>query len=302
MAAVLLADRVTTAAAVPGRFAVALALGGNARVMVATVQHQADEVRRRHGLDRAATVLAAEGLVASVLLSAHIKGEERMTVQVVSEQPPFTFSADVDAVGSLRARFAPATRLMPTKRFTGMLVAMKSLGAHELYRGVSPITEESFEQALARFLKQSQQTDARVRVLCRLDKEGHVRFAAGMLVERLPGATPEEFAAAFDEAMAPGHGDAAKQAKDFEALMTAFAMGQVAGAPVELLGFQDFVFRCSCSAPRVSGMLRALGLEELQAMKAEQGSAEITCNFCNERYTFDGDALDAIMAGLAPAS
>ena len=77
----------------PGRFAVALALGGHARVMVAVVTAQADEVRERHKLDRAATVLAAEGLVASVLLSAHIKGEERMTVQVASEKPPFAFIA-----------------------------------------------------------------------------------------------------------------------------------------------------------------------------------------------------------------
>ena len=104
----------------PGRFAVALALGGKARVMVAVLQEQADEVRRRHNLDRPATVLAAEGLVASVLLSAHVKGEERMTVQVQSEKPPFTFVADVDAVGVLRARFTPPQGVMPVKRFNGM--------------------------------------------------------------------------------------------------------------------------------------------------------------------------------------
>ncbi len=286
----------------PGRFAVALALGGRARVMVAVVHEQADEVRRRHDLDRAAAVLAAEGLVAAVLLSAHIKGEERMTVQVASDLPPFTFSADVDAVGTLRARFVPARGIMPVKKFTGMLLAMKSLGQHELYRGVSPVTDETFEQALGRFLKQSQQTDARVRVLCRLDKRGHVRFAAGMLIERMPGISAEDFAAAFDETMQPGVGNAAKQATDFEKLVTDFAMGQLAGASIEPLGFQDFVFRCSCTRDRVAAMLRTLGLEELGAIKQEQGQAEITCNFCNTRYVFDGSALDGLMVGLVPAS
>ena len=275
-----------------GRYIVALALKGNARVMAVVLQDQADEIRERHGLDRAATVLAAEGLVASVLLSAHIKGEERMTVQVASEHPPFSFTADVDATGVLRARFTPAL-VMPVKHFTGMLLAMKSLGQKELYRGVSPVDKETFEQALARFLKQSQQTDARVRILARLDKDAKVRFASGMLVERLPGISPEDFAAQIDEAM---------KGTEFEKLMSELAMGQLAGQPVEVLGGQDFVFQCSCNATRVAGMLRALGVEELQSMKEEQGGAEITCNFCNERYAYDVAALDAMMAGLPPAS
>lgn len=286
----------------PGRFAVALALNGHARVLVAVIPDQAEELRVRHNLDRAATVLAAEGLVASLLLSAHIKGEERMTVQVASEKPPFSFTADVDAAGVLRARFTPAQGIMPVKKFTGMLLAMKSLGQHEIYRGVSPVMDETFEQALGRFLTQSQQTDARVRVLCRLDKRGHVRFAAGLFVERMPGASAEEFAAAFDETMAPGTGSAAKQQTDFEKLINDFAMGQLAGAPVELLGFQDFLFRCSCTQERVGGMLRALGLEELRSIREEQGRAEVTCNYCNERYEFDGPALDTMMVGLTPAS
>ncbi len=261
--------------------------------MVATLQHQADEIRERHDLDRAATVLAAEGLVASVLLSAHIKGEERMTVQVASEAPPFQFTADIDAIGVLRARFTPAKNLMPVKKFTGMLSAMKSLGQRELYRGVSAVEGETFEQALHRFLTKSQQTDARVRILARLDKHAKVRFAAGMLVERLPGITPEAFAAWIDE---PMHG------KEFEQLMTEFAMGQLGGSPVELLGGQDFVFQCSCSRDRVAGVLRGLGLEELQALYAEQGEAEVNCHYCNERYTFDKPALEALMVGLAPSS
>lgn len=275
-----------------GRFLVGLALGGTARIMAVVLHNQADEVRERHGLDRAATVLAAEGLVASVLLSSHIKGEERMTVQVASEHPPFAFTADVDAVGVLRARFTPAL-IMPVKKFSGMLLAMKSLGQHELYRGVAPVEDETFEDALARFLKQSQQVDARVRILARLDKDAHVRFAAGLMVERLPGTSPEAFAAAIDEAMA---------GSEFEHLMTELAMGQLAGQPVEVLGGQDFVFQCSCNATRVAGMLRALGPEELRSMKEEQGGAEITCNYCNERYAYDADALDALMAGLPPAS
>lgn len=280
-------------ARVPGRFAVALALNGNARVMVATVAEQADEVRERHGLDRPATVLAAEGLVAAVLLSAHIKGEERMTLQVASERPTFAFVADIDAVGVLRARFSPSQGLMPVKTFTGMLSAMKSLGQKELYRGVSPVIDETFEQALHRFLKQSQQTDARVRILCRLDQHAHVRFAAGMLVERLPGISAEAFGEHFDAAMA---------GSKFEDLMSAFAMGELAGAPVELLGFQDFVFRCSCSRARVASMLRALGREELLAIKEEQGKAEIICHYCNTKQTFDPAALDDLMVGLAPVA
>ena len=38
-------------------------------------------------------------------------------------------------------------------------------------------------------------------------------------------------------------------------------------------------------------MLASLGREELLAIRAEQGAAEVTCDYCGTTYRHDGDEL-----------
>lgn len=268
----------------PARFLVGLACDGQVRVMAAIADGPADEVRERHQLEPASAILAAEGLVASLLLSAHIKGEERLTVEVRGTRPALGFLADIDATGTLRARFTP-TRVPPGRKMEGMLSVMKALGPRQLYRGVAEVRGEPFEAALHRYLTTSEQVDARVRIHAEVGPDGQVRFASGLLVERMPGMPSEEFAALFDAALEG----------DFTELMTGFAFGQLAGSPIEVLGSQDFVFQCSCSRERVLGMLKGLGPDELAALRAQEEQAEVTCHFCNEVYEVDDDELDALM-------
>lgn len=271
-------------ARLPGRFLIALACDGQVRVMCAVMDGPADELRERHLLEPTAARLAAEGLVASVLLSAHIKGEERMTVEVRSERPLFTFSADIDASGACRARFSP-TRIDGPPRFTGVIAATKSLGPKVLYRGVAEVRDERFEGALCRYLTDSVQVDARVRIEAATGKDGRVNFASGLLVERMPGMSAETFAHLFDRPLE----------EDFRALMTNFAFGQLAGGRVEVLGSQDFLYQCSCSRERVVAMLETLGRVEMQKLRDEQGLAEVTCHYCNTRYEVTGPELDALI-------
>ncbi len=272
----------------PGRFVVALACEGRVRVMAVVVVGPAEELRERHGLAGAAAVVAAEGLVAAVLLSAHVKGDERLSVDVRAQRPSFAFLADVNGDGMLRARFSP-DRLPDAHTFSGTLSVLKSLGTKDLYRGVAEVRNERFDKALQRYLTTSQQVDARVRILADLDGEGRVVFAAGLLVERLPELTSEHFGALFDAGMEA----------EFKGLMTQFAFGQLAGGPVEVLGARDLFYQCSCSLGRVVDVLRSLGHAEVASLLAEQGRAEITCHYCNARYEVDAAGLGALLIELA---
>ena len=268
-----------------GRYVAALGCGGRVRVMAVVIDGPAEEMRTRHTLAPNAAVVAAEGLVASVLLAAHVKGEERLSVDVQSEDPTLSFAADVNGDGTIRARMRPP-QLPPGRTLRGMLSVAKSLGPRELYRGVSEVRGERFEAALQRYLTSSQQVDARVRIQADLDGEGRVNFAAGLLVERLPDFAGEEFAAVFDGAFAA----------DFRELMTAFAFGQLVGEALEVLGTRDIVFACTCSRERVLTMIRSLGPDEIRSMIAEQGRAEVTCHYCNERYEVSEAELTALLS------
>ncbi len=268
-----------------GRMVVALGMGGKVRILAVEATGPAAEAVSRHGLDRGAARRVSEGITASCLLAAHVKGDERLTVDVQSKSPPFGFSCDVNADGTLRARFGPAD-VRDQAEFFGVISAMKSVGSQQVYRGVAEVDGQSIEGALQLFLQQSQQVDSRVRLLADLDDDGVPKFAAGLLVERLPGCDAEEFAELVDLPIR----------EDFRGVMTTFALGALGGAPVEVLGLSDLVFRCTCSRLRVTHTLRSLGREELTSILADQDGAEVKCHFCNEAYRFDADALRAIIA------
>ncbi len=267
---------------------VALGLDGRVRVLAVELTGPTAEAVSRHQLGPGAAKRCAEGMVASCLLAAHVKGEERLTIDVQSKSPPFGFACDVNGDGTLRARFGPAD-LRDQAEFFGMISAMKSLGRQQLYRGIAEVEGQTVEGALQRFLMESQQVDSRVRLLAELDDEGAVRFAAGILVEKLPACDRDEFKSLVDEPLYD----------DFKGVMTSFAFGALGGQPVEVLGHSALAFRCNCSRLKVTQTLRALGRDEMQSMIDEQGGAEVTCHYCAEAYRFDVSSLQAIMATVA---
>lgn len=156
----------------------ALAPSEGTRVLDADVTEVALETIRRHGLTGRAAELATEGLVATVLLSAHIKGEERMLVQVQAEIPRFAFTAEARADGRLRARLTPSS--VGKGELQGTLVAIKHDAQREIYRGVAKL-QTSFAAALEHYLLQSQQTQGTVRI----------KGPRGTLIERMPASLHE---------------------------------------------------------------------------------------------------------------
>lgn len=275
-----------------GRFLVALACGRRVRVQVMVLHGPARELCERHGLVEGAAVLAGEGLVAAALLSAHIKGEERLTLRVEGspdadrDSPRFLFTADVDGDGAIRGRLSPTT-FPRVASFDAIFSVIKSVGPKEVYRGHTTARQESFEAALQRYFNSSAQVDGRVRILAEADEQG-LRFAAGMLVERLPEMPAEDFAALLDQPMRA----------DFRGLMTQVAFGQLAGEALEILDWRDYHFFCGCSRARVIGMLRGFGAQDLKELLTEQGQAEVTCQYCRTVQVVTGPELLALIKEL----
>ncbi len=272
-----------------GRLVTALALDRRVRVLVAVIDGPAREMCRRHALQGGAAVAASEGLVSATLLSSQLKGREQLSLNIHGEQPEFRFVADVRGGIAVRARL-DCPRALPDAglRFDGLVAMHKFLEDKELYRGMAEVADGTLVEALQGVLDRSIQVDGLVRLRARLDEDGVLEAASGILVERLPDMADEDFVSLVQQPLQ----------EDIDTVLTQFAFGQLAGAPVEVLDSQRVDFSCHCSAERVHSMLRAVGREELQAMLDEDGRAEITCHFCNEHYLLDADALRALIDDL----
>lgn len=266
-------------------------LAGLVRVLVVRAESIGEQVIARHDLSGFSAKLGVEGTLATLLLSAHIKGEERLLVQVQGSAPSFAFMGEVRSDGSVRARLTPNV-VAPTPEISGMLLAIKHDAVREVYRGVAEVAGPGFEAALAGYLAQSQQTWGLVRLGMVPGRGRGVVLAAGVLIERLPELLPPE---EFEAWMAP------LREAPLEQILAEIDTNALLGHPLELLETRPLAFRCPCSLERVESTLSALGADELRSLHAEQGQAEVTCNFCNEVYVVPGPRLLGLLTALETA-
>jgi len=272
-----------------GRLIRALAHEQRLRVVAVVADQPVNDIVRRHELSGRAAQLCAEGVVASLLMSAHIKGEERLMVQVQGEKPRFSFMADVRPDGRVRARLRPDDLPKGTE-LTGTLLAAKWLGQKEIYRGAA-LVERDWQGSMDRYLSDSQQSLGIVRLGVEIDDSGRVVFASGLLIEAVGGSglLREEFEALVGPL----------RSADLGEVMTIFAFGQLQGAPVEVLEARPVVVNCGSTTPRIEAMLRSLGATELQAILEEQGQAEVTCDWCNDQIVIGPDRLRELIVEVS---
>ena len=55
-------------------------------------------------------------------------------------------------------------------------------------------------------------------------------------------------------------------------------------------------FACRCSRERVAGLLRMVGVDEVQQALAERGEIEVTCEFCGQRYPVSREDAERALA------
>jgi molecular chaperone Hsp33 len=163
------------------------------------------------------------------------------------------------------------------------------------YQGVVPLHGGSLADSLEAYFASSEQLPTRL-ILAADDECG-----AGFLVQKVPGAANADESELEETWRDAQRGIEKLSAADLlacpveELLERGFAEHDLRlfrGAPVQ--------FECRCNQGRVSGLLRALGAEEVRDILKEQGSVTVTCEFCHRPYRFDAVDVEALF-GEAPA-
>jgi len=248
-----------------------------------------------------------ELLAASALLASTLKFEGSLIVQLQGDGPVRLLVVEcTDALG-LRAtaqwdaeRTAAAGPDATLADLAGgpehgrLVLTLDPKGAGTIYQGIVALESGSVAGLVEHYLATSEQLASRL-VLATGDGT-----AAGLLVQRLPGATEEDDAtwaraqAALD-ATNPG-----------ALLMRSPATALLAHAfpedDVRVFAPRPAAFACSCSRERVENALRIAGAAEIESILAERGDVEVTCEFCNRRYALSPAEARAVFATAAGAT
>jgi molecular chaperone Hsp33 len=266
-------------------------------------------VLERHDYPPSLRAVMGELMAGAVLLAATLKLKGSLILQIQGRGPVTLLVVECDGELNVRAtaKWQGELEGIGFAQMVGdgrFVITLDPRDGGQTYQGIVALDGDSVAEVLQNYMQRSEQLATRLWLAA--DGQG----AAGMLLQKMPG--DGGHAIAGDEDRQDDGQDEDRDADMWQRvtmLTDTLQRGELLGLPAEVLihklfseddvrlfDAQQVAFRCSCSRDRVARMLRMLGWDEVQSVLAEQGVAEVTCEFCNHQYLFDKVDAEQVFA------
>ena len=254
-----------------------------------------------------ATAALGRTLLGASMMGQQLKKEDgSVTLRVSGGGPLGNILAVSDSQGNVRGYVQNGQVDLPLKGpakldvgqavgTAGSLTVIKDLRLKEPYVGTIPLVSGEIAEDITAYFAESEQIPTACALGVLVDRDLSVAAAGGYLIQLLPGA--DDGVIDSIEAGIARVGQVTAQlsqgvtAEELLRLVLAdFDLEVLEKAPVE--------YRCYCSRERMRSALASMGREELSKLIAEQGRAEMTCQFCDAVHVFEKEELEALMKEL----
>ncbi len=247
--------------------------------------------------------LLGEALVASALLTANIKLDGELSVQLKSVgalRLLFTECTDQGRLRGLARWDAPLPEPLSLDELPQavMAITIGNVERGQRYQGLVELRAVNLAGVLENYFARSEQLPA--RLLLAADGE----HAVGLMLQKLPdegghGAVQDDDAWTRVMHLTATLGAAELLATEPDQLLYRLYHEE----SVRLFDPRPLAFGCSCSRERVAAMLRSLGREEVETTLVEQGGRiEVHCEFCAQCYEFDRIDAEQLLRGVGGVS
>lgn len=271
-----------------------LSEGGHFRAVAVKNTMSAKTAQQKHGYSAELALEHAKVLAFSSLLSAFLKGEERIAIDYLSETCKIaTLYAEAMPVGEVRG-YGMINENGKPGEIDGLLKVFKILyGEKEPVVGIIEAKGKHFDDVFTTYLEQSEQIPSVVKLNSIVDQDGKILQSGGLIVQAMPGATEEEIADVFAKI------HAIKPVTDYflKDMRPDQMLREVLPFKFDVVQSRRIDFFCRCSKKQFLEKLKLVGLDEIREMR-EQGQNELVCRFCNEKYTIDDADFEAIIVEL----
>lgn len=241
--------------------------------------------------------ILGEALAACALLSATIKFEGSLIMQIRGNGPLHLLVVQASSEGTVRAiarwhDAVPAQNLQKIFGDAQLVITIEppkeKIGARP-YQGIITLQGNRLSDAIENYFRQSEQLSTKLWLAA------DTKTCGGFLLQELPG-TAED-------------GDAWPRATQLAATLSA---DEILHLPVtavlhrlfheddvRLFEAEPVSFRCSCSRKRIDTILVSMGTDEAHQILQEQSVISVDCEFCNAHYEYDAVDVDALFASNA---
>lgn len=254
-------------------------------------------VTERHEYPAPLRKILGELMSAGALLAATLKFDGTLILQLHGNGPVKLIVVECTAGHAMRAT-AKWQGDIPQGNLRALLgngrfaISLVPESGQQGYQGIVDLDADSIAAAFEHYMATSEQIETRLWLAC---DDSH---AAGLLIQKLP----ERETADADAWPRIGHLAGTVQPQELLTLAPQTLLQRLFHEEdLRVFEPRPVYFRCSCSAERVTGMLRMLGPDEVRSVIAERGEVEVHCEFCNRRYVFDAVDSEQIFAAAVTA-
>lgn len=242
--------------------------------------------------------LLGQAMAAMALLSAMLKGEGTLTLQIHGTGSVHLLVVQCTRGLRLRglARWhgdACSPRLKDLLGEGRLALTIEAAGTGERYQGIVPLEGDTLAACLEGYFQRSEQLPTRLWLTADHDS------AAGMLLQVMP--------------QRPHDGDAWQHLSTMADTVTDVELSTLSAAQLlrRLYPEQDVrlfkpaavTFHCRCSRERIDSALRGLGAPEVRDILHEQGRVHVDCEFCGRGYDLDARDVGTLFSvTVAPPS
>lgn len=261
------------------------------------LQQSFDEMIKEHDYPQIIQQLLGELVAATTLMTATLKFEGDIAVQLQSEgQIKYVAvnGTDKQKIRGIARWDGEITETAFDKLFAkGILVITITPNKGERYQGIVALDKPTLAECLEEYFQQSEQLPTKVVLHTQISADSV--FAGGMLLQALPASDKEQQLLQFDHL------------SQLTATISAGELAELAAEDVlyrlyheeevELYPAQDVEYSCGCSKQRSATALTSVDKNELLDIVATQGAVVMNCQYCNARYEFDAVDIEAIHSG-----
>ncbi len=279
-------------------------MDGAIRIFVAITTDLVNDAQKIHKTYPTATAALGRTLTISAIMGAGMKNDtDSTTIQFKGDGPLGSIVAVCDNKSRVRGYVvnpcADPERKENGKLDVGAAVGkgylnvIRDLGMKEPYAGQVPIVSGEIAEDMTYYFAVSEQIPTAIALGVLVNPDMSVKCSGGFMIQLMPEAT-EDMAEKLEEIMKhiPPITKMIEDGMSAEDILFAVTDGFDM-----LMENKEIVpkYECKCSKERMEQALISIGREELESIIEENGEAELTCQFCDNKYKFNKKELEDLL-------
>lgn len=263
-------------------------------------------IQSHHDYPAPVTQLLGELVAASSLLSASLKFEGSIVIQIQGDGPVRLLVAECSNTLGVRAtvklrenaevKASDGFKELCNEHGKGLCVLIldpkNRVPGQQPYQGIVSLNGESIAQCLEEYMEHSEQLKTRIQLY------SNEAACSGLMIQEMPsegGISVKNYdPEGWDTLIALAGTATSEEMLKLDSLEMSRRL--FSDQTPEILADRPLKFECTCSRKKVSRMLLNLGPEEVNAALDEHPHISVHCEFCNSAYVFTRQQCDRLFS------